>query len=118
MRRQILPRLAPGTKRLVAATFDAFERIINPVRMTSLKTEIIDQFVAVRRTEKGKKAESTLSPATVNRDLRHLKAALRVAHDWGMLPIVPKLRRVREDLRMGHVITPEHFEAIFNACDI
>jgi integrase len=63
------------------------------------------------------KAKSKLSPATVNKDLRHLKAALRIAAERGYLPRVPKFRRVREELRMGHVMTEAHFQAIYKACD-
>ena len=59
-----------------------------------------------------------MSPATVNHDLRHLKAALRVAQDWGYLPTIPKCRRVREGTHIGRVITEEHFQAIYGACGV
>jgi integrase len=93
---KILPRLAVKTQRVVTATLDHFQRLAKP----------------------GKKRWSEVSSATVNRELRHLKAALRVAHDWGYLPVVPKFRKVRETQEIGAVVTPEHFEAIFNACDV
>jgi integrase len=69
------------------------------------------------RAERGKKPGSKVSPATVNRELRHVKAFLRVAHDWGYLPAVPKVRMVREPEKIGPVMTPEHFQAIYAACD-
>jgi integrase len=52
-----------------------------------------------------------------SKDLRHLKAALRIAHDWGYLPKVPKFRKVRQPERIGRIITPEHFQAIYDACN-
>ena len=113
---KIGPGLAPGTRELVKTTMDHFERIAKPNKMAAIKTEVIDAFVAKRRTERGKKPESKTSPATINRELRHLKAALRVANDWGYLPTVPKLRKVREPEEIGQVITPEHFQLIYTAC--
>lgn len=47
-----------------------------------------------------------------------MKAVLRVAADWGYLPAVPKFKKVREEQRIGLVITPEHFYAIMDACDV
>jgi len=114
---QIVPGMAVKTRRLVKATLDHFARIVKPAKLATIGTETIDAFVARRRVEPGKKPTSVLSAATVNRDLRHLKAALRVAHDWSMLPVVPKFRRLREESRIGRVMTPEHFQAIFEACD-
>lgn len=64
-----------------------------------------------------KPLKSTVSPATVNQALRHLKAVLGVAHDWGYLPVVPKFRMVREPGRLPTFITPEDFAAIYQACD-
>ncbi len=113
-----LPRLSGSTQRLVKAGFDHFERLVHPVKMSGITTQAIDDYVARRRVERGKKKDSTVSPATVNRELRHLKAALRVAHDWGYLAVVPKLRRIREEQRIGAVITPKDLEAIYGACDV
>ena len=35
--------------------------------------------------------DSTVSPATINKELRHLKAVLRKAHEWGYLPKMPEV---------------------------
>ena len=101
---------------MVKSTLDNFERIAKPNKMTAIKTAMIDGFVAKRRTERGKKVGSKVSPATINRELRHLKAALNVAHDWGYLPTVPKIRKIKEAEEIGQVITPEHFQLIYGAC--
>lgn len=113
----ILPRLAPKTQRVIKAGLQHFERLAKPGKVASITTATIDAYVSKRQAEKGKKEASTISPATVNRELRHLKAVLRVAHEWGYLPKLPKVRKVREEQRIGRVITPEHFEAIYKACD-
>ena len=103
---KMLPRLAPKTQRVVTATLDHFDRIVKPGKMTGIKTQTIDDYITQRSMEPGKKPGSTISPATVNRELRHLKACIRVAHDWGYLPTVPKFRKMRESEEIGRVMTP------------
>jgi hypothetical protein len=49
----------------------------------------------------GKKRNSSVSPAIVNRKLRHIKAALRVAYDYGYIAKVPKFRWAKEPDRIG-----------------
>jgi integrase len=115
---KILPRLKSSSGVVIKSTLDHFERLIKPGKLAAITTATIDDFVAQRQAESGKKAESKLSPATINKDLRHLKAALRIAAEWCYLPKVPKFRRVREELRMGHVMTEAHFQAIYEASDV
>jgi integrase len=114
---KILPRLAGDTQRIIKGTLQHFERLCHPIKTAAIKTQLIDDYVSGRQVEAGKKSGSKVSPATVNRELRHLKAVLRVAHEWGYLPKMPKVRKVREEQRIGAVITPEDFKAIFDACD-
>ena len=60
-----------------------------------------------------------VSPATINKDLRHIKAALHVAQEWGYLPDMPKIRMVKEPQRLPSYVTPEHFDLIYSrACDL
>jgi integrase len=115
--RRILPGLAVRSRTEVETALDHFERIVKPVRVFAISTAHVDDFTAARRQEAGKKKGSLVSPATVNKDLRHLKAALRVAADWGYLSRVPRFRMEREPGRLPTYITPEHFAAVYNACD-
>jgi integrase len=79
----------------------------------------MDEFIAKRRREPGMKKGSIASPATVNKDLRHIKAALNKAHEWGYLPEVPKIHMVKEPRRLPTYVTPEHFDLIYSkACDL
>lgn len=113
---KILPRLSGRSQDLVKLSLAAFERLVRPALVAKITTATIDEFVAQRRLEPGKKRESTVAPATVNRDLRHLKAALGVAHEWGYLPKAPRFRFVREEERIGRIVTPEHFRLIYDGC--
>lgn len=107
----------PKTK---ACTLDAlkhFERIVKPARVGAIKAKTLDEYVAHRRVEKGRKAKSTISPASVNKELRHVRAVLRFAHDWGYLPEMPRVRMMKEPKKLIRYVTPEHFAAIYAACD-
>ena len=86
-----MANLAPKSVPLVKAALDNFERIAKPKRVEGITTQTIDAFITSRRQETGKEPESLVSPATINQDLRHLKAAIRVAHDWGYLVSVTRL---------------------------
>ena len=85
--------------------------------MNTIKTAAIDRFIANRLTEPGAKRDSTISSATVNLELRTLKAAIRVAHEWGYLTEAPKFHMVKERGKLERYVTPEHFAAIYESCD-
>lgn len=95
-----------------------FERIVKPTQMVRIKTRTIDDFIAKRRKEKGKKPESLVSPYTVKKDLASIRAALNVAHEWGYLPTIPKFRKIKVPEAMPRPITNEHFIAIYQSCDV
>jgi integrase len=65
---------------------------------------------------KGKYKGDMISPATVNKDLRHIRAALRKAHRWGYLPNVPHFDLEKEPEKLPTYVTPDHFAAIYKAC--
>jgi integrase len=116
-RDRVLAGRSRPTRIKAELTLDHFERIIKPQRLASIKTQHVDEFIAERRKEPGQKKRSIVSPATVNCDLRHIKAALRVAHEWGYLPNVPKFRMEKEPGKLATYVTGDHFAAIYQACD-
>jgi integrase len=113
----VLPGLAVRSRNEVVYSLDHFERIVKPVRMIAITTEHVDQFIATRRQERGKKRGDRTSPATINKDLRHVKAALKKAKKWGYLVNVPDFDFEREVRDLPIFVTGEHFAAIYNACD-
>jgi integrase len=114
---RVLAGLAVATRRHASETLQRFQRIVKPGRVAAITTAHVDDFIAKRRREAGKKRGDIISPATVNKDLRHLKAALRVAADWGYLARVPKIRMEKAPQRLPRYVTAEHFAAIYKACD-
>lgn len=51
-----------------------FERAVNPVIVRAISTDTIDELVAARRREQGQKPNTRTSLATINRDLRYIRA--------------------------------------------
>jgi integrase len=116
---RILSGLAPKTKDAATDSLGHFQRIVRLSQVQSINTAMIDEFVSRRRQEGGQKPGSKVSPATINKDLRHIKAALRIAQEWGYLPDVPKIRMVKEPQKLPTYVTPEHFDLIYtNACGL
>ena len=99
-----------GNQLSIKIALDHFQRLVKPISMAAIKTTTIDTFRAARQAE-------GVSVATVNKELRHIKAALRVGHEWKLITEVPKVRMFREPEKIPRFVTQEHFTAIYNACD-
>ncbi len=76
-----------GNQLSIKIALDHFQRLAKPVSMAAIKTTTIDTFRAARQAE-------GVSVATVNKELRHIKAALRVGHEWKLIREVPKAAHV------------------------
>jgi integrase len=114
---KVLARKAGATRTLTRLALDHFERLIKPIRVFGLRTEHMDEFITKRSTERGKKPGSLVSPCTVNKELRHIKAALAVALEWNYLAKLPKFRSVRELGKIPSYVTGDHFAVIYRTCD-
>jgi integrase len=117
---KILSSLALATQVGVKISLDHFERLLRLKLkpLECLTPEHIRTFVAERKRDRGVKRGDVVSPATINRDLRHLRAVLNVAVEWGYLPSCPKVRFEREPRKLPRYVTPNHFEAIYRSCDV
>ncbi len=113
---RICGTMEPGTKAATLLALKTFQEKVKPAKVAAIKTQTVDDFIAERRKDDGRHGEK-VSPATVNRDLRHLKAALRVAHEWGYLPAVPRVRMLKEPVKLKRFVSVDHFAAIYAACD-
>lgn len=114
---KVIVKKAIRTRPEIRTALDHFERIVCPARMIGITTKVIDDFVAKRRQERGKHQGDVISPATVNKDLRHIKCALRRAQRWGYLAALPEFDFEREPGKLPTFVSPEHFAAIYGACD-
>ena len=117
--RDVLPGLEPTTRRAYLEALKTFARHTGVTRVESIDNRMIDAFVARRRNDPGKKAGATVSPATVAKDLRLLKAALGRAVDWGYLATLPKFRSVRQAEKIPRYVTDVDFGVLYTkACPL
>ena len=122
---KILTAHAPETQRCELEALDRFERLVGPTKMGLIKTVTIDDFTAKRRREQRKYrrreasglVEDTVSESTVNKDLRLLRAILKKAWKWKYLPEMPDFVMLREPRRLPDIMEPEHFAALYLACE-
>jgi integrase len=114
---KVLSRLAPRSRDEALTALAHFKRIVKPVRLFALCTAHVDNFIAARRREPGKKQGDLVSPATVNKDLRHLKAAFTKARKWGYVKDVPDFAMERTVKHLPTYVNGDHFAAIYAACE-
>ena len=109
---------AAETQRTYRESLTLFEVICGPKLVRSVNTLMVDSVRCGLEARAGAKPESTMSPAAVNKHLRSLKVALRKAHAWDFLPKMPQIQMAREPEKDPVPMEPEHFEAIWNACNV
>jgi len=114
---KVVSTKAVSTQRIYCNSFDSFEGLCNPKLMRSINQKMIDDF-RVGLCQRTGKRKGKISPNTVNKLLRFLRAALRKAKRW---------EYVEKDLEFQFVETyetepvymlPDHFDAIYNACEV
>ncbi len=129
---------ASGTHEQYGIVFDNFERVAAPVYLESITTAVIDSFKAKRAAENCRprfpKAQAAgrlpkqkrrkplqegkrTSPATVNKELRHIRAALVKAKKWKMLTELPEFEMLPVSQRDPYYIDDATFKALYDACD-
>jgi integrase len=114
---KIAAGMESSTREVTIDALNHFERLARPVKTYYLTSRYIDNYIALRRQERGRCRGSTVSVATINKELRHIRAVLRIAKDWGYLPEVPRFRMQREQGQLPNYVNGDHFAAIYGACD-
>jgi len=107
-----------STCEIAGTVLDHFERIAKPVRMATINNRTIAEYVAERQKERGRDCDSKVSAATINKELRHLRAVLRKARQWDYLARVPEITFLREPGKLPTYVSPEHFAAIYKGCEV
>lgn len=95
---------------------ERFHEIAKFQYINDVKLHHVDLFISERRAQRGRLPGSTVSAATINKDLRYIRSALRRAYDWEMLDRVPRIRDLREMERAKSFISEAEFSAIYRAC--
>ena len=115
--RRILAGMPASSREQRLIALKHFERVMKPMKLSAIKTQTIDDYIAARRLERGRKKGSAVSPATINKELRELRAVIYMAKDWDYFSKVPKFHFLLEEEHEPTFVTPEHFAAIYDACD-
>lgn len=108
--------LSPKTLKETRTAFAHFRRLCKPGRVSKVTTAAVDAYKTARLTERGLREGTTVSHATLNKELRHLRAALRKAKKWGYTREAPDVDMLRELGRLPCYVPPEHFAALYAAC--
>ena len=115
---RVIDGMESGTAEAYRNALDHFQRVIAPKRLQTITSETIDGYTAKRLKEKrSPKGEKTVSRATVNKELRHIRRALRTAHRWKWLPVMPEFVFLKEAKKLPPYVTPEDFAKLYDACD-
>jgi integrase len=117
---KIMAGMEPGTREAAQYALNHFKRLMKPGKMQSITSKTLADYVAARRQEhkhKGNDKSPLVSPATVNKELRTLRAVLRKAVRWGFLAKMPEIEFLREPGKLAVYVTPEHFAKLYQACD-
>jgi integrase len=115
--RDILPALALKTEKEAKAALTRFEEVAKPRLVAFITTGDVDRFAAKRRRQRGLRPGTTIAPETINKELRHLRAALRKAVKWGYLETLPAFDRRKGHKQEKTYVTPEDFAKLYAACD-
>lgn len=113
---KVLAGMEPGTKETTKYALNHFERIIKPARMRGITSATIAEYIAVRRQEGRTKRSNSrkVSPATINRELRTIRAVLRKAKSWKYLAEAPEIEFLREPGKLPRYVTPEDFTKLYD----
>ena len=113
-------RLMPSDRSgpLVRKSLQLFGQLCGNLMLHTITADTISIFRERRSAARGKKPGSKISRATVNRDLRHLKAALRAAAEWGHIEKAPRIKFLDEFHELPRYVTPDHFTALYGACAV
>jgi integrase len=112
----ILESMSHGNREGTSIALTHFERLIKPKRMEGVTTHAVDLYKTRRGRERGRKPDSLVSPATINKELRHLRAVFNIAEDWGLLGKAPKVRMKREPERDPEFVDDAMFDKLYTAC--
>ena len=106
----ITPNISPRTLREIRNAFSHFERLVSPKSVQGVTAEVMDRYGAKRLLE-------GVTPATANKEMRHIKAAFKRAKKWGFSTEAPEVQFLREPKRIPCYMPPEDFARLYDTCD-
>lgn len=112
------PHLDATNRKVTDLAVGHYERIARPKLAAAADTKAVARYAARRLAEPVRSgAVKTVAPATVNKELRHLKAVFAFGAEHGYLTSAPKVRMCKEPKRLPRVLEPDGFAALHKAAD-
>ncbi|TWT75520.1 site-specific tyrosine recombinase XerD [Posidoniimonas polymericola] len=105
-----LDTLAARSREEYKTSLGQFNRICRPGYVEQVDAAMVDEFRAKRLKE-------GVGPATVNKDLRHLKVAMNKARKWRLIGERVEFEMLREPERDPEYVDDDAFAKLYNACD-
>ena len=99
--------LSPGTLRMDRLALKALGDVVG--HRIALRTINIQKINNFKKSSLGR-----IKPVSVNTYLRHIKAALNTAGEWGYLKNVPKLKLVKVVKKLPRVLTTDEIDKILD----
>jgi integrase len=106
---EVMSTRRPGTQGLSKIALDHAERILAPATVADISRGELTRFAAARINE-------GVSKATVNKDLRMLRAFLRESAKRKYIFRAPEIPFLKEPGKVPTYITPEVFSQLYAAC--
>lgn len=115
-RGMVYPQYGDHYKRQFDRCVGHIERVIRPMYVRTITSRALQEYVAQRLSEEGMPGKN-VEPATVEHELRVMKALLKKADEWDMLlkmPVIPKLKVNPPDVGYMPI---EDFSLIYDHCN-
>jgi integrase len=113
----VLDGMKAENRRQTVNALDHFGRILNVKKIASVSSADVVKYVAARRKERGVRKGSLTSPATINKEMRHLRAVFRKAKKMDYLTSAPDVDFLRVPKKIPTWIPPEDLAKLYLACD-
>jgi len=105
------------SRRVAKATLNRFGELARPNRVCEIDAKLLDEYVHARLAGRGRNGDP-ISPETVKKDLRTIRAALYVAKEWHYIRDVPRMPNPKGHASEKRFVTAEHFDRIMGACKV
>ncbi|MEQ8848015.1 tyrosine-type recombinase/integrase [Botrimarina sp.] len=107
--RDHLATLAPRSREEYSASFESFNELVKPRYIDEVDEAAVAEYRSKRFAE-------VSSPATVNKDLRHLRCALNRARKWKLIADRIDVDMLREPERDPAFVDDATFKLLYDAC--
>ena len=112
--REVLSKRRPATRMQASIAFKHIDRILAPRLVGDFNKRSIDRYSSERLAERHN--DKPIRPATINKELRQLKAALNEAAKRKYIAACPEIDLLPVDKKVPTYISEDTFLKLYEAC--